>query len=135
MNQDNPSLVTVDFNHNMSSSEQILAFYPRVTASGFDYSTGFVLTQEGIDIGVHGVAANASTGLLSGFGDTFPTIPNQDPLYPSWLAWPTKDVPGSNAWLSLLTFDSLEPDLNNQAMQFIVRREVPRCSRPGLKAS
>ena len=111
MTQDNPAVVTVDFGSSPIEQEQVQAFYPRVTATGFDYGMGFVITSDVSNLMVHGVSYDTSKGMLVGYGgwNYFTTIPNQDPHYPAWSAWPTKDNPVYDAHVFMMSFDSLYP--------------------------
>jgi hypothetical protein len=111
MIQDNHSSVTLYLRDN--PSDQILAFYPRLTATGFDYGTGFIVSASNLHVRAGAMSTQGGSGALSEFGSFSTLIPNQNQLYPSWSAWPTKDAPAYNAWLGLVTFDSLSPLANN----------------------
>ncbi len=130
MTQDNPSIVTVDFY--LDPTETDLAFYPRLTASGFDYGIGFVSSTNSLDVRLRAVSYDAGAQALNELGFFSTTIPNQDPNFPAWSAWPAKDNPTYNAYLLLLTFDSLDPLSNNRlALNEVQQGSPPVYSTPG----
>ncbi len=123
LTQDTPSPVSVDLF--TDSIETIVGFYPRLTTTGFDYGTGFVVSENGAQTIVRAVSLDPSSGILRDYGFSSVSIPNQAPPMPSWVAWPTKDTPAFNAWLSIQTFDSLDPVANDTFAQFEVQAGSP----------
>jgi hypothetical protein len=111
LNQDAGSTVTLDYDDNAIPDD--LTFFPRVTTSGFDYSSGYTVGTDGAEIRGRSWVQDSSTGKLVPYGWMSETVPNQDARMPAWLAWPTKDAALSNTWVLLLTFDALYSDQND----------------------
>jgi hypothetical protein len=130
MTRDNTGVVTAAFNYN--PTEQGFTFYPRLTATGFDYGMGFMVSSDGLYLKIRALSYDGGAGALKEFGSFVPTLPNEDPLMPSWSLWPTKDNPTWNSFVLLMAFDSLYP-LSSNMLTFVEGQlgSPPVFSMPG----
>jgi hypothetical protein len=110
LTQDN----SVTMSSDNSTMPEDMTFFPRVTSSGFDYTTGFVSGLEGASVQARSVVLDAGSQELKITSYYSSMIPNLDARYPAWTAWPAKDTALINAYLFLLTFDPLYPLSDNR---------------------
>ena len=106
MTRDNASSITTY--RNSGPDARNFAFYPQVLASGgFDYSTGFVTSQDTLSVGVQAVVNGSQ---VSSMGQP---IPNPDPHAPAYLGWPVKS---GTTYLFGIVFDALNPASSGYAI-------------------
>ena len=133
LTKDTGSSVVLDYHQNSVPAD--LTFYPRVTSAGFDYTIGFVVASSGSDVSFQAVAYDAGSAMLETFGYSSGTVPNQDPRYPTWSAWPAKDASFTNAYILLLTFDALYPATGNGFFLLEGQAAAPHVAVPTTPAS
>jgi hypothetical protein len=105
MTRDNGPLMTINNYYNSSAHDFVL--YPAVGAAGLDYSNGFVVSQQDLQVSLSLFQDSSLSGnLASYFGQGAQTIANPDPHAPPYLAWPLK---GGPSYLLAYTFDALNP--------------------------
>jgi hypothetical protein len=108
MTRDSPSSITASYNQN--GSVRNFAFYPQVLATGgggFDYSVGFVTSQDTLSVDIQAVANGAQ------FASGGQPIANPDPDAPAYIGWPVKS---GTSYLFGIVFDAVNPASSGYAL-------------------
>lgn len=106
MTRDNPGTITAD--RNGSEEARNFAFYPQVLASGgFDYSAGFVTSQDTLSVNIQAVANGSQ------FSGQNQPIANPDQHAPPYLGWPVKS---GTSYLFGIIFDAVSPASSGYAV-------------------
>jgi hypothetical protein len=107
----NPAPIVMDAKTN--DPQQDFVFYPeRTMVPATDFSYGFLLSVQPLQVYVFGVGYNAADGRYYEYGRQGQSLPNPDPNAPPVLA---RSVRASHFFFGM-AFDALTPDANGYAM-------------------